>query len=309
MGRPARVARRRRRHPRRGRRLDAVAGRRPGLGRRSPRSSSSSAPPRRAAPAPVVTDLHRARATPGVRAARRHPRPADHLHRRRGHRRRAARHGPRPAPRRRAARHRARPSPTSSPPAAAPAPRSRATRPRPPGPRRPGRCTPTTSSPSAPSSATSRARGALVARIVAAARRQPRRHPARDGGGLARRRPGRRGRRRARLIVHANTVRYRLAGITKAIGYDLTDAHDAHTVRTALALHRLGPVARATTAPVIRARFGGTLQIGRPRFVPYRHGSATAAASGWTRDRHRLPRPGLPDPGLPQPVARAARPA
>ncbi len=48
------------------------------------------------------------------------------------------------------------------------------------------------------------------------------------------------------LIVHPNTVRYRLAGITKAIGYDLTDAHDAQTVRTALALHRLGPVARAT---------------------------------------------------------------
>ncbi len=48
------------------------------------------------------------------------------------------------------------------------------------------------------------------------------------------------------LIVHPNTVRYRLAGITRAIGYDLTDAHDAQTVRTALALHRLGPVARAT---------------------------------------------------------------
>lgn len=46
------------------------------------------------------------------------------------------------------------------------------------------------------------------------------------------------------LIVHPNTVRYRLAGITKAIGYDLTDAHDAQTVRLALALHRLGPVAR-----------------------------------------------------------------
>lgn len=48
------------------------------------------------------------------------------------------------------------------------------------------------------------------------------------------------------LIVHANTVRYRLAGITAAIGYDLTDPHDAQTVRAALAFHRLGPVARAT---------------------------------------------------------------
>ena len=51
------------------------------------------------------------------------------------------------------------------------------------------------------------------------------------------------------LIVHPNTVRYRLSGITKAVGYDLTDPHDAHTVRTALALHRLGPVARATSRP------------------------------------------------------------
>ncbi|NHA69723.1 PucR family transcriptional regulator [Phycicoccus sp. CMS6Z-2] len=46
------------------------------------------------------------------------------------------------------------------------------------------------------------------------------------------------------LIVHPNTVRYRLAGIEKATGYDLTDPHDAQTVRIALALHRLGPVAR-----------------------------------------------------------------
>ena len=51
------------------------------------------------------------------------------------------------------------------------------------------------------------------------------------------------------LIVHPNTVRYRLAGIAKTIGYDLTDAHDAQTVRMALALHRLGPVTRATSRP------------------------------------------------------------
>ncbi|WP_240917979.1 CdaR family transcriptional regulator [Phycicoccus sp. HDW14] len=51
------------------------------------------------------------------------------------------------------------------------------------------------------------------------------------------------------LIVHANTVRYRLAGIAKATGYDLTDPHDAQTVRLALALHRLGPVTRTTPRP------------------------------------------------------------
>jgi DNA-binding PucR family transcriptional regulator len=51
------------------------------------------------------------------------------------------------------------------------------------------------------------------------------------------------------LIVHPNTVRYRLAGITRTVGYDLTDPHDAQTVRTALALHRLGPVARSTPRP------------------------------------------------------------
>lgn len=50
------------------------------------------------------------------------------------------------------------------------------------------------------------------------------------------------------LIVHPNTVRYRLAGIEKATGYDLADAHDAQTVRIALAMHRLGPVARVATA-------------------------------------------------------------
>ena len=51
------------------------------------------------------------------------------------------------------------------------------------------------------------------------------------------------------LIVHPNTVRYRLAGIARATGYDLTDPHDAQTVRTALALHRLGPAARGTARP------------------------------------------------------------
>jgi DNA-binding PucR family transcriptional regulator len=51
------------------------------------------------------------------------------------------------------------------------------------------------------------------------------------------------------LIVHPNTVRYRLAGITKLIGYDLTDTHDAQTVRTALAYHRLGAASRGTARP------------------------------------------------------------
>ncbi|WP_392545328.1 PucR family transcriptional regulator [Oryzobacter telluris] len=92
------------------------------------------------------------------------------------------------------------------------------------------------------------ARGALVARIIA---------PLADsaGGTLLETAAawldgaeGVEGTARA-LIVHPNTVRYRLAGITKAVGYDLTDAHDAQTVRTALALHRLGPVARATPRP------------------------------------------------------------
>ena len=92
------------------------------------------------------------------------------------------------------------------------------------------------------------ARGALVARIVRPLLDSP-------GGSLFATAAayldgdlGVEGTARA-LIVHPNTVRYRLAGITKAIGYHLGDAHDAQTVRTALALHRLGPQARATPRP------------------------------------------------------------
>jgi hypothetical protein len=44
------------------------------------------------------------------------------------------------------------------------------------------------------------------------------------------------------LFVHPNTVRYRLGKIADLTGYDLTDAHDAHTVRVALALGRLSRV-------------------------------------------------------------------
>ncbi len=51
------------------------------------------------------------------------------------------------------------------------------------------------------------------------------------------------------LIVHPNTVRYRLAGISRTTGYDLTDPHDAQTVRVALALHRLGPATRGGPRP------------------------------------------------------------
>ncbi|WP_270887742.1 PucR family transcriptional regulator [Pedococcus sp. 5OH_020] len=41
------------------------------------------------------------------------------------------------------------------------------------------------------------------------------------------------------LFVHPNTVRYRLGKIADLTGYQLTDPHDAHTVRMALALGRL----------------------------------------------------------------------
>ena len=43
------------------------------------------------------------------------------------------------------------------------------------------------------------------------------------------------------LFVHPNTVRYRLAKIADTIGYDLTDPHDAQTVRLALAYGRVAP--------------------------------------------------------------------
>ncbi len=41
------------------------------------------------------------------------------------------------------------------------------------------------------------------------------------------------------LFVHPNTVRYRLGKIADLTGYDLTDPHEAHTVRLALAYGRL----------------------------------------------------------------------
>jgi DNA-binding PucR family transcriptional regulator len=53
------------------------------------------------------------------------------------------------------------------------------------------------------------------------------------------------------LFVHPNTVRYRLGKIADLTGYQLTDPHDAHTVRIALALGRLSrstPARRAAPA-------------------------------------------------------------
>src|SRR6476469_5775234 len=54
------------------------------------------------------------------------------------------------------------------------------------------------------------------------------------------------------LFVHPNTVRYRLGKIADLTGYQLTDSHDAHTVRIALALGRLsrpGGAVNRTTVP------------------------------------------------------------
>ena len=47
------------------------------------------------------------------------------------------------------------------------------------------------------------------------------------------------------LFVHANTVRYRLGRIIDLTGYDLTDPHDAFTLRIALALSHLPRTVRA----------------------------------------------------------------
>ena len=47
------------------------------------------------------------------------------------------------------------------------------------------------------------------------------------------------------LFVHANTVRYRLRRLVDVTGYDLSDPHDAFTVRIALALSRLPRGAQA----------------------------------------------------------------
>ena len=188
------------------------------------------------------------RAAPRRRAARRHPRPADHLHRRQ--RRPTRWRWPPPSTRTSAtAPSSSVPrSPTSSPPAAAPGPRSPATPPRPRGPRRRGRCTPTTCSPSAPSSATCRRAGRSS---PASSGRSPR---ARAAPCSRRQRPtstAASGSRAPRGRSSCTPTRCATASPAspRPIGYDLTDPHDAQTVRTALAFHRLGPVARATPRP------------------------------------------------------------
>lgn len=50
-----------------------------------------------------------------------------------------------------------------------------------------------------------------------------------------------------RLFVHPNTVRYRLGRIVDVTAYDLSDPHDAFTVRIALALSHLPRSVRPTT--------------------------------------------------------------
>jgi DNA-binding PucR family transcriptional regulator len=66
------------------------------------------------------------------------------------------------------------------------------------------------------------------------------------------------------LFVHPNTVRYRLGKIADLIGYDLTDAHDAHTVRVALALGRLAtPPHRAGRAAQPQQGAGRAAQPGQ----------------------------------------------
>ena len=191
MGRPAGVARRGRRDPRRGRRVDAVAGGRARLGRgHQVVVVVGSTPPGATGPGahrpPPRRPAHRRR------AARRDPRPADHLHRRQRHRPDGTGDGARPAPRGRPAGGRPRrPAPVRGRPQCP----GRDLRPQrgaglagrtPTGARRrpAGRAGPARRPP--------RPRGAHRT-DRAPAGREPRRHPARHRGGLPRRRPGRRG--------------------------------------------------------------------------------------------------------------------
>ena len=200
------------------------------------------------ATAPVLTDLHRAARRTGVELLVADPRAPDHLHRRQRHRPDGA--GRRPSTRTSATAPswsarwcphlfaagrsaRAAISGHSAAPAWPAAPR---------------RCTPTTCSPSAPCSATCPPAGALIARIVRPLAESPGGTLLDTAAAFLDGAQGVEGTART-LIVHPNTVRYRLAGITKTVGYDLTDAHDAQTVRTALAFHRLGPVSRSSTRP------------------------------------------------------------
>ena len=82
------------------------------------------------------------------------------------------------------------------------------------------------------------ARGALLTRIIKPLREAGGGHLLETAAAFLDDGLGVEGTARA-LFVHPNTVRYRLAGIAKTVGYDLHDAHDAQTVRVALALDRL----------------------------------------------------------------------
>ena len=233
-------------HARRGRRVDAVAGGRARLGRGHPGRGGGRLDPA-GATAPVLTDLHRAARRTGVELLVAIHGPADHLHRRQRHRPDGAGDGPRPAPRRR--------PPRGRPGRAAPVRRR---------PQRPGRDL--RAQRGARLAGGPRpvhaddllaerallgdlpARGALIARIVRPLAESPGGTLLDTAAAFLDGAQGVEGTART-LIVHPNTVRYRLAGITKTIGYDLTDAHDAQTVRTALAFHRLGPASRSSTRP------------------------------------------------------------
>ena len=176
---------------------------------------------------------------------------------------------------------------TCSPPAAAPGPRSPGTarhrpgRPRPAAGarRRPAGRAGAARRPARPRAADRRASCARWPRAPAAPCSTPPR-PSSTAPRASRAPP-------APLIVHPNTVRYRLAGITKTIGYDLTDAHDAQTVRTALAFHRLGPASRSDHATLTGIRASvldleETYRSGEQGSSPLRHEKVTVGRTGWS---------------------------
>ena len=264
-----------------------------GLGRRSPRSSSWSAP-RRPGPRRRCSPTCTGGAPHRRRAARGDPGPTDHLHRRQRHRPDGpGRTALDPTPRRRARSSSARPSRTCSRPAAAPGPRSRGTRRgaglaggAPPGARRrPARRT-------GPRSATSPPRGASSPGSYRPLR-EPRRHPARHRRRLPRRRRWASRRTARTLIVHPNTVRYRLGrhhqGDRLRPGHR-REAHDRRGSRCAVgpglpptrAASRAGRRADPDTSHTIRTRlasFGGTLQIATECSSPFVDAPVTAHAT------------------------------
>ena len=247
VGRPAGVARRRRRRCAARPTSRCSRGPPPSAGARSPRSWWWSAPPR---PAPPPRCSATCTARPGAPASSCSSRSTG-----RGSSASAAASPTRWRWRRPSTRTSAtgrswwaRSCRTCSPPAAAPGPRSPGTARRRPGRRHPARCTPTTCSPSGPCSATCRPAARSSRGSCGRSAESPGGTLLDTAAAFLDGAHGVEGTARA-LIVHPNTVRYRLAGITKTIGYDLTDAHDAQTVRIALAFRRLGPASRSTTRP------------------------------------------------------------